>query len=130
PHASLRVTVLEAEFLVDSQGQTWFSHARETKVQRSKGSLRLEALHAKRKRQGDRGGVVSKEAREAARELRELLGLAARRGLDLADAFHHFDPKGVGVVGEQEVWEGMQRLGVKLSRGSARDLVRIVTTAG
>ncbi|CAM9495973.1 unnamed protein product, partial [Choristocarpus tenellus] len=112
PCANLLVARLEAEFIVDDDGHAWFSHPLEIMVQRRVPThLQVEAEVA------EGCEVEEHEVRHAvaaAQNLKKLLGLSYRRGLEVADAFRHFDPNKRGVAGQQELREGMRRLGVNL----------------
>lgn len=129
PTSRIRVAHLEAEFIIDHTGCTWFSHATRTLVESVPRPPKQELDHvrqaAKRKHMLEEASLA---ASVAARELRALVILACRRGLNADEAFRHFDAAQRGHVGQDEMRYGMASLGVHISDEAASLLINMVAT--
>lgn len=130
PKSRVRISKLEAEFIIDRTGCAWFSHATRVMVQtvtkEPKVMENVERQCAKRKRLREEAAVA---ASVAARELRALVTLACRRGLNAEEVFCHFDVEGCGRAGKEQVVKGMATLGISLSVEGAAILVEWVIAA-
>lgn len=131
PSSRVQISRLEAEFVTDDTGCAWFIYATRVTVQtvakEPKVLGSLERQGAKRKRLREEATVA---ASVAARELRALVALACRRGLNAEEVFCHFDVGGCGRAGKEEVVKGMATLGISLSMDGAAMLVKLVIAAG
>lgn len=124
PHSRVRIARLEAGFIIDELGCTWFSHAIRTLVQPvARTAVRKEQRGINRQARREETRLA---ASVAARELRALVQMASRRGLTAEEAFEHFDPDKQGRVGKIEIRKGMASLGVALSDEAAVEVVEMV----
>lgn len=124
PTSRIRIARLEAAFIIDELGYTWFSHATRTLVQTvPRTEMRDKEREVKRQVPREETRLA---ASVAARELRALMQMASRRGLTAEEAFEHFDPRKKGHVSKIEIREGMASLGLVLSDEAAAELVRMV----
>lgn len=127
PKSRVRVTRLEAQFIVDDMGQVWFSHATRTLVQPIARPPQVEvdeeeeALNRKLQRE-----EASLAASVAVREIRALVVMARRRGLNAEDIFEHFDLERKGYVDTIAMRKGMDTLGVIVSDEAAAIVVETV----
>lgn len=130
PSSRVQISRLEAEFITDDTGCAWFSYATRVMVQtvtkEPKVVGSLERQGAKRKRLREEAAVA---ASVAARELRALVALACRRGLNAEEVFCHFGVGVCGRAGKEEVVKGMATLGISLSMDGAAMLVKLVIAA-
>ncbi|CAM9926140.1 unnamed protein product, partial [Ectocarpus fasciculatus] len=137
PKSRVRVSRLEAEFVIDQAGRAWFTKATKVLVQSVRKPPAKEVSEdnkrAKRKRLMEEAALASSVA---ARELRAVVGLASRRGLTAQEIFQHFvvddamnaDAEGElgGRVGRKEIIAGMANLGIALSEEASDLLIETI----
>lgn len=128
PKSRIRVARLEVEFIIDQNGCAWFSSAARVLVQ---SVLKQPAKEEQRTcTQNKPTEETAKAASVAARELRSMIALSARRGLNADDVFQHFDVRGRGCIGTIELLQGMMNLGVTLSEEAATSLIEMIVAGG
>lgn len=129
PKSRLRVRRLEAEFIIDEDGCAWFSTPTRILVQSRRRQPReqidAEASRCENTRLQEEAATA---ATMAAQELRAVLTLARKRGLNAEDIFRHFcDDMGVGGRAEKRmVLTGMAKLGIALSEEASALLVKMI----
>lgn len=135
PKSRISITRLEAEFTVDQSGCAWLTNAKQVLVHhpargQPKHSSSIGSEDQSRSKQKRRKGEAALAASVAARELRGLMCLARRRGLNADEAFRHFEVEGTrGRAGKREVLKGMASLGLTLSEEAATFLVEIIVSS-
>lgn len=153
PRSRILISRLEAEFVIDRSGCAWFTNPTQVLLQparkqpkhsnSSSGSESQARGHPKHSNSNGSEGQSSHwkqkrlkreeivlEASIAARELRGLICLARRRGLNADEAFRHFKVEGdKGRAGKREVLKGMSSLGFTLSEEAAAVLVQAVVSS-
>ncbi|CAM9910671.1 unnamed protein product, partial [Ectocarpus sp. 12 AP-2014] len=137
PKSRVRISRLEAEYVIDQAGRAWFTKATKVLVQSVRKPPAKEASEdnerVKRKRLMEETVLASSVA---ARELRAVVGLAGRRGLTAQEIFQHFvvdDAMNANAVGEQggrvgrkEIMAGMANLGIALSEEASDLLIKTI----
>ena len=134
PKSRIRVSRLEAEFTVDQSGCAWLTNVLQVLVHparsQPKHSSSIGSKDKSRMKQKRRTGDAALAASVAARELRGLVCLARRRGLNADEIFRHFEVEGGrGRVGKREVLKGMASLGLTLSEEAATVLIEIIVSS-
>ena len=135
PKSRVRISRLEAEFTVDQSGCAWLTNATQVLVHhpargKPKHSNSIGSGGHSRLKHKRRKGEAALAASVAARELRGLLCLARKRGLNSDEAFRHFEVEGGrGRVGKREVLKGMASLGLTRSEEAAIVLIEIIVSS-
>lgn len=135
PKSRILITRLEAEFTMDQSGCAWLTNAKQVIVHhpargQPKHSSSIGSEDQSRSKQKLRKGETALAASVAARELRGLMCLARRRGLNADEAFRHFEVEGArGRAGKREVLKGMDSLGLTLSEEAATLLIEIIVSS-
>ncbi|CAN0220798.1 unnamed protein product, partial [Laminaria digitata] len=135
PKSRIRISRLQAEFVIDQTGCAWFTSATQVLVHSAKrkpkhsSSASGSAGQSRLKQKGGKGEAAL-AASVAARELRGLMCLARRRGLNADEAFRHFKVDGgKGRAGKREVLKGMASLGLTLSGEAAAVLIETIVSS-
>ncbi|CAM9107284.1 unnamed protein product [Ectocarpus sp. 6 AP-2014] len=137
PKSRVRISRLEAEYVIDQAGRAWFTKATKVLVQSVRKPPAKEGSEdnkrVKRKRLMEEAVLASSVA---ARELRAVVGLAGRRGLTAQEIFQHFvvdDAMNANAVGEQGgrvgrngIMAGMANLGIALSEEASDLLIETI----
>lgn len=111
---SLRVIKLQAEYTIDANGKLWYSHS---------SSVVGQEMAPPAPDPVQQAALSVQMAAEAEGKLRQLLRMAANRGVDLDTSFRHFDPDGKGAAHPGQFVAGIRKLGIALPPAAAELLL-------
>ena len=111
---SLRVIKLQAEYTIDANGKLWYSHS---------SSVVGQEMAPPAPDPVQQAALSVQMAAEAEGKLRQLLRMAANRGVDLDTSFRHFDPDGKGATHPGQFVAGIRKLGIALPPAAAELLL-------